>query len=60
MNITEPFIHRYATRPVNTSHHDECTTEEPLPATVEEMANGVILAAATRITEVKRETTDDR
>jgi hypothetical protein len=59
MTKTGPFIQRYATRP-NTTDRDEDTSEDPLPATVERTTNGLILRGATRITEVKHETTDDR
>lgn len=38
---------------------DVPTSEDPLPAVVETDGDGFILARETRITEVKRETTDD-
>lgn len=53
-----PFIQRYATPCNNTSCDDTC--DEPLPETVALTSAGLTIARATRLTEVRQETTDDR
>jgi hypothetical protein len=60
MSITAPFIHRYAAIPCNSTGRDEITSEDPLPAIVEATVDGFVCDRATRLTEVKQETTDDR
>lgn len=40
--------------------HDEYASNDPLPAPVETDASGITFVRATRITEVRQETTDDR
>jgi hypothetical protein len=53
-----PYILRISV--VQLPNYDELTSEEPLPATVETNGAGLVLTRATRLTEVKQETTDDQ
>ena len=56
-----PYILRTSVaEPLGRSNYDELTSEDPLPATVETNGAGLTLTRATRLTEVKQETTDDQ
>jgi hypothetical protein len=55
-----PLILRRALLADHALWHDAQTDTDPLPATVTTDANGITSATSTRITEVKRETTDDQ
>jgi hypothetical protein len=56
----EPFILCRAALAAHVPWRDTQTDIDPLPATVATDANGLTVAAATRVTEVRQETTDDQ
>jgi hypothetical protein len=55
-----PFIQRYVGLFSDIEFRDEETYDEPLPETVAVTSAGLTIARATRLTEVRQETTDDR
>lgn len=56
----QPLILRQAALAERMAWRDPQTDTDPLPATVATDANGLTVATATRITEVRQETTDDK
>jgi hypothetical protein len=62
MTAKDPFISRITEIPLPTNHFDardsDCS-EDSLGAAVELGADGLVVAAVTRLTEVRHETTDD-
>lgn len=60
MSTTLPFIHRYASVPCSSIGRDEITSEDTLPAIVNMRGDGTACECATRLTEVRHETTDDQ
>ena len=58
--IIAPFIQRYATALYNSASCTDDTSDEPLPDAVSLTITGLTIARATRLTEVRQETTDDR
>lgn len=56
----QPLVLRQAAPAEQTPWRDSQTDTDPLPATVATDANGLTVAATTRITEVRQETTDDK
>ena len=58
--IITPFIQRYATALHNSASCTDNTSDEPLPEAVALTSTGLTIARATRLTEVRQETTDDR
>ena len=55
-----PFIQRYGTIPCNDASRDHETFDDPLPDAVALNSDGLTIRGATRLTEVRQETTDDR
>lgn len=57
-----PLVFRLADRKADDCHvlQTDCTASDPLPYELKSDATGVVYHRATRLTEVGRETTDDR
>jgi hypothetical protein len=60
MSTTLPFIHRYISVRSRSIDRDEITSEDTLAAIVAMTADDIVRERATRVTDVRHETTDDQ
>jgi hypothetical protein len=60
MSTTLPFIHRYISVRSSSIDRDEITSEDTLATIVAMTADDIVRERATRVTDVRHETTDDQ